>query len=73
MNKDLDSLKTRIEKLQRDMSMLNTRMVDVLNQINNFDNRITCKKCLSRNLRVMKDNHIFCRSCGFDSKKEKQK
>lgn len=32
-----------------------------------------CNKCGVRNVRVRMDKSYFCYSCGYDSKKEKQK
>lgn len=75
-------IKTKDKRKMKNISNLKRSLIafrkNLVNQIGTIDNVLKhiensteskyCPKCLGKDLRFMKNNQMFCRSCGYDSR-----
>ena len=66
----LTQFKSNLVRLRKDL-VNEIRIIDsMLKNINDVEqhNENSCPNCFSRDFRVMLNNEIFCRACGYDSR-----
>ena len=66
----LTNLKRTLETFKSDIGKRIDAIDRVLAEIYKIENmnEKRCKKCLGRDLRMLKDSNYFCRTCGFDTR-----
>ena len=68
----LSNLKRTLEQFKIEIGKRIDSVDRVIKEIEDIENlnEKRCKKCLGRDLRMLKDNNYFCRTCGFDTRKK---
>jgi len=69
----LSNFKRSLEGFRKDLLQQLDRLDGVLGYIKRVEEigERRCPNCFSRDLRFMKNKRLFCRGCGFMSKKKK--
>lgn len=71
--KNITNLKSSLLSLKKHLIREVNIIDESLREIENNSNKKYCPKCMSGDLRSMKNNQIFCRACGYDSRMGEKK
>lgn len=69
--KNISNLRRSLIKLKEEIIREEILISSVLKEIDEMDKKPYCPNCLARDLRVMKNNKIFCRTCGYSNRSKK--
>lgn len=69
--KQLSNYRRALIGLKNQLRVMETRLDIAIEEIDKIKSmRKSCPRCYSGDLRVMKNNIIFCRGCGFSNRKK---
>lgn len=66
--KSIFDVKRNMEALKKSL-LREIKIIDrILEDTSEIDKKRLCPRCNGRDVRILKDDNMFCKSCGFDSR-----
>jgi hypothetical protein len=66
--KSIFDIKRNLEAFRKKLVAEIETIDNILGMVDGIDTKRLCPKCNGRDVRVLKNNNICCRSCGYDSR-----